>query len=434
MHNLPIEADYPASFRRRDAEELAAFIKQASSVELVGMKRVGISNFLRFFIYNPLVKKRYFATSNTFFIPVDLNELIESEVYPFWLLTFKRVLDAVEHDGFDEKFRDTVNARFNRAIQTRDHFLTIDGLRKTLIDIVEFGYKPVLFLIRFGRMKDAITPDLYLNLQGLRDATHKKLVYVFTGFRELAQLHRKVVEENTTSVFYRTMYIRPLEETDSDIIAQSLEKRYGLKIGSDMKKKLIELSGGHVQYLNICLIALHEYHITSSSAKSSSLSVIEHDERIALQSDELFSRLTDSEQKTLLSVIRGELLTSKNNDLPSYLLKTGMVKAVNRKYTVFSQFLRDHILNIDHTRSENKELYFTNKEHALFSMLKKNMGNICDRDAIIHNVWPEYSESGISDWAIDRLVARVRKKLKRMNSEFSIKTIRTRGFMLIEKG
>jgi len=67
-------------------------------------------------------------------------------------------------------------------------------------------------------------------------------------------------------------------------------------------------------------------------------------------------------------------------------------------------------------------------------MLKKNMGNICDRDAIIYNVWPEYSESGISDWAIDRLVARVRKKLKRMNSEFSIKTIRTRGFMLIEKG
>jgi len=428
MQNLPVEAEYPASFRSGEVAELAAFIKHASSVEFVGMKRVGISNFLRYFIYNPLVWKKYFGKNHTFFIPVDLNELIESEAYPFWLLTFKRVLDAVEHDGFNGAFKDAVNARFNRAIQTRDHFLTIDGLRKTLIDIVELGYLPVLFFIRFGRMKNSITPDLYLNLQGLRDATHKKLVYVFTGFRELSQMHPQVVGENTASVFYRTMYLRPLDDRNANIIAASLEKKYHLKVSSATRKNLIQLCGGHVQYLNTCYIALHEQDVTGNP-----LSKLMTDERISLISDELFSRLDDQEQKALLLVAHDKSIEAQSKKSVFYLYKSGLIQKVGKKEVIFSQFLLKYLLELERKDKENDILYLTDKEEALFRTLKKSAGEICDRDMIIKNVWPEYSESGISDWAIDRLVARLRNKLKKMNSEYVIKTMRTRGFMLIAR-
>jgi DNA-binding winged helix-turn-helix (wHTH) protein len=46
-------------------------------------------------------------------------------------------------------------------------------------------------------------------------------------------------------------------------------------------------------------------------------------------------------------------------------------------------------------------------------------------------VWPEVEELGVSDWAIDRLVARVRNKLKLQKSGFEIQTIKTRGYKLI---
>jgi len=39
-------------------------------------------------------------------------------------------------------------------------------------------------------------------------------------------------------------------------------------------------------------------------------------------------------------------------------------------------------------------------------------------------------EFGVSDWAIDRLVARVRVKLPQQNSPYEIVTVRTRGYKL----
>ena len=43
-----IESTYPLSFRQDEAGHLGEQLQQSHSVELVGMKRVGINNFLRF--------------------------------------------------------------------------------------------------------------------------------------------------------------------------------------------------------------------------------------------------------------------------------------------------------------------------------------------------------------------------------------------------
>jgi len=47
-------------------------------------------------------------------------------------------------------------------------------------------------------------------------------------------------------------------------------------------------------------------------------------------------------------------------------------------------------------------------------------------------VWPEVEGLGVSDWAIDRLVARVRSKLKKQKSKVRIVTVKTRGYKLIK--
>ncbi|MBI2025734.1 helix-turn-helix domain-containing protein, partial [Candidatus Kaiserbacteria bacterium] len=72
------------------------------------------------------------------------------------------------------------------------------------------------------------------------------------------------------------------------------------------------------------------------------------------------------------------------------------------------------------------------KEHLLYTLLDQHVNDICEREKIVETVWPEYSEFGVSDWAIDRLVARVRSKLKRQKSLYEIVTIRTRGYKLAQ--
>ena len=100
-----IEAKYPIDFRKEDAEKLGILLKNRRSVVLVGMKRVGISDFLRFFLYNPDVNKTYIKEDGHFFISVDLNDLVEREIFPFWILTLKRISDAVEEANVDKKIK-----------------------------------------------------------------------------------------------------------------------------------------------------------------------------------------------------------------------------------------------------------------------------------------------------------------------------------------
>src|SRR5690242_9453304 len=101
------EMQYPLEFREKDAKALGTFLMHRQSVQLIGMKRVGISNFLRFFLFHKDIKRQYLPQDGkNLFIPVDLNNLIERELFPFWRLTFKRIVDAVEMSLIDARLKE----------------------------------------------------------------------------------------------------------------------------------------------------------------------------------------------------------------------------------------------------------------------------------------------------------------------------------------
>jgi len=183
MESSVVEAAYPSSFREHDARTLGEHIRLRHSVDLIGMKRVGISNFLRFFLTHEQTHKLFIKEKNHLLIPVDLNDLVEREIYPFWTLTFKRIVDHIEKKHTASDVHEKISSLFLSSIQTNDLFLLMDGVRKALQLLVSANYIPTLFLLRFDRIKDVVTPEFFDNLQGLRDATHGKLAYVFTSFR-----------------------------------------------------------------------------------------------------------------------------------------------------------------------------------------------------------------------------------------------------------
>src|SRR3989338_11285310 len=120
VHSI-IEAKYPLSFRKKEAKELGEHLKLRHSVELVGTKRVGISDFLRFFLYRRGIVQKYIERRELYlFISVDLNDLVELEIFTFWILTFKRVNDAVQTASAGEKLKREVNILFLDSIQERD--------------------------------------------------------------------------------------------------------------------------------------------------------------------------------------------------------------------------------------------------------------------------------------------------------------------------
>ncbi len=424
------ETNYPPRFRKQDVKKLSQQINKRRNVVLIGMKRVGISNFLRFFLYHPGISETYLNSDKHIFVPVDLNDLVEREIYPFWVLTFKRISDSIEKSGLPNEVKNQIEAYFLDSIQSQDLFLTIDNLRKSLVFLTEKGYLPTLFLIRFDRMKGALTPELFSNFQGLIDATHQKLSYVFTSDHSLDQLEPAVFNKQAVSVFSDKLFIKPAEKSDSKIIFDSSIKQYNLKLKSDLSKQLLKFVDGHTQYLLFALISISE---NPSEIKPVELfDFLKNDERIALQSEELWETLSQREQEILIKVLEKQELSSDEIKDASYLINTGFFDLENYEIfnSIFTYFVK---IKNEEMKKDRSATELSKKEHLLLSFLETKKNDVCEREEIIDAVWPEAESLGVTDWAIDRLIARVRTKLLEYNNNYEIVTVKTRGYKLINK-
>lgn len=425
------EASYPIEFRKADATRLGEHLRHRRSVVLIGMKRVGISNFLRFFLFHNDVVQTYISPDEAhLFIPVDLNDLVEREIYPFWVLTFKRFLDFSLRAALPVAIKKQLEHLFSNSIQSQDLFLVIDGLRQAMRLVSNASIRPTLFFLRFDRMKDVVTPSFFDNLQGLKDATNGELAYVFTSYRSLDVLAPKVFAKTAVSVFVQPIALKPAKGEDMQVIYATYRAKFHVPLTVRLEKSLFALVRGYVQYLQLALLILHE-HGQEVCTEDELFTLLASDERITLQSEELWESLTHGEQGVLMRIMRGEAVSAADTATAKYLWDTGFVIAVNGRPAPFSKPFTHYLLNIgEQDRMEGKNAHFTRKEQLLVDILLEHKNEVCDRDAIITAVWPEYEELGGSDWAVDRLVSRVRSKLKQQGSKQEIITVRTRGYKI----
>ncbi len=426
---MVIESHYKIDFRSGISSELGQHLRNRHSVVLIGMKRVGISNFLRFFLYHDHIAQTYIEDKQKhLFIPMDLNDLVERELFPFWVLTLKRIADSVEKSHLNAEIKEEIESLFLDSIQSKDLFLMIEYVRRSLNKLLEQGILPTIFFLRFDRIKEAATAEFFANLEGLKASTHDRLSYVFTTSRDLNSLSEKTFSHTSLSLASNGMYLKPAEMKDQDIIYEAYQTRYNLNLSPSLKKTLLEIVGGYIQYLQLSLIILHEKN-SDVKDKEELFKTLVSDERISLQSEELWESLTEEEKQVLLKVGEGKKLSKQEKETGKYLFQTGFITEEGK---IFSPVF-EHFLSQIEKKNGQTNIELSKKEHLLFTYLRGNLDQICDREAIIEAVWPEEEALGVSDWAIDRLVARLRKKIKDQNENFEIVTVKTRGFKLIEK-
>ncbi len=432
MKSAVIETSYPLTFRRQEAEELGRHLKNRHSAVLIGMKKVGISNFLRFFLNNKDIAGTYIKDyKKHLFIPIDLNDLIECEVNPFWTLTLKRIVDCVDSSLIDEKIKNKINNMFLESIQLQDLFYTIDSVKLALSIITEQGYIPTLFFLRFDRMKDSVTTEFFANLEGIK-ASNQQVAFVFTSYQPLKKLFPLALPKTSWTVFFKNIYIPPAKKEDVGIIFEAYKKRFGISLLEDSQNYLFELVDGYTQYLQLALIFLHESKGQIKTKEDLYLG-LSSDERINFQSEELWESLDKDSQEVLFKIINKEKILSEEKKKTIYLWNTGFIKTIGTSNYIFSQLFEDYVKQKAKTATvKDLSKEFSKKENLLFTFLKENKDKICEREEIIEVVWPEEEDLGVSDWAIDKLVARVRNKLKLQKNDFEIQTIKTRGYKLIE--
>jgi DNA-binding winged helix-turn-helix (wHTH) protein len=400
-------------------------IARHHSMQLIGMKRVGINNLIQHFFAH----KNYPSNQTYLFVMVDLNNLVEREAFPFWQLTLKRIVDAVRDAKLPPQIEKKVTRIFENCIQYENILMTYDGIRESLHEIVNAGIYPVIFFTRFDRITNLLTEEFFDNLKGIHDAAQNRISYVFTSYRKLQELAPLASRNKTILDYLSTHYIKPAGESDSESIIRAFEQSFQIQIPEHEKKTIVQLAAGHVQYLQLSLTHYYEAHRENAENQNGNYAL---DERISMQSDELWESLGTQEQHILKKVHAEKIITSEDERLGAYLWNTGMIKNVGKRHVIFSP-LFDTFIESRITEKKAESLEFTKKEHLLFTCLLEHVDTICEREIIIEHVWPEDEDYGISDWSIDKLVERLRIKLAKKHPEYEIITVRTRGYKMMKR-
>lgn len=416
---------FDSNFRRSDAVALKQLLDTRRSILIIGIKRVGISNFLRFLLFDTASQKNLQSYKSQLIVYLDLNKLVERDIYPFWTLLLKRLVEVCTPDRVGEEIAKEGRHLFNTAIQLKDLQVTVDNIRALIELLTKRHISLTLVLNRFDRLWDVASPALLSNLSSLRDLSDDTLAFICTSFRPLT-LFPKLRGEQLG--FMSEYYFLPAKGVDALSLVDLHARQFNLKLTDTAAETVAKVSGGHAQYARILIgkkLLPREHEKEEKFIERAGT-----DEEVQLLSEEIYKNLNEAEQSLLISIARQDFVSNTELEKSQYLTKTGMVQRT-KTLSIFSPMFEFYLKHLGSSHTSTIE--FTKKEKLLFAYLHKHEGIVCERDAIIEAVWPEQAESGVSDWAIDRLVARVRAKLKKQKSHFEIVTVITRGYKLISK-
>lgn len=419
------EVSYPATFRKHETDEVLSLLASKQSLTLVGMKRVGVSNFLRFLANHPEVNKPSKGSRERLFVYLDANDLTEISLRQYWLLLLKRLVDASINVPTSQAH--IIPKRYDDLVKSggSEDILLLEALKEVVNLYAQADINVIIILARFDRLLPVFSEQFFGNLQSIIETAGNHISYVFTSYLPFHILCPQIYFSGSFSMFAKPYYLLPAESKDSAVIVEAFEKQRNITLPKLLRDPVIKLAGGHVQLLQLCLVVINEEFLKHHPDEKTLLLALNSDERILLQCDEIFESLTKNEQQYLLA-------KSINAAEPSdYLIKTGIIES-GGTHLAFSPIFNYYLQQ----KQKEKSVPFrpfsqlTRKESALLTYLNDKKSEICTRDELIGVVWPEFED--ISDWALDQLVSRLRKKLDVLDGGMHIVTNRGQGYQLVD--
>lgn len=227
---------------------------------------------------------------------------------------------------------------------------------------------------------------------------------------------------------YENIYYFPLYKyEDSAAFMRLLKNQWGINFSQNEEKKIFHVCGGHFWLIKEAVrrIAANKIWSTESFGMQFRLRTI-------------FNLLTESEQNVVKKIIVGQDNFNPDEDLSfKYLQRMNLIEANNIQINGF----KDLILNEEAKKTEftfkdeqfflndvpiNK--FFSRKELRVLKILMRKQNELVTRDELAKNLWS--SSEDYSDWAIDQLIARVRKRLKDLAvSPSLLASIRGKGYI-----
>jgi len=362
-----------------------------------------------------------FEDDHHFLVPQLLDNIqivkkILGNDYESYILSY---FELTPNSTFDDLKNSVLKEIIHRKIK-------IPSFRK-LEDIMNWldkkNYKVVLFILRI---------DLFFNNNSLYKIQDFFRIYKisFIGFSHinLASRQFKQFKSICSALFQNIIYEKLYDYKDIEAFFNYLEELFRIKLPVLLKKEIFKTCGG-----NLWLVkqAVRYFRNNPNSGIHEVLSHNELLEKAAL----VWERLLPDEKRTAIKILNEEPLTDDEKVNFEYLIKIGFFIEKDREYTLAIPLLskvvdikpKTHFVNLRNdgiylgNRIISDEL--TQQEEKILKYFIENKNKVISRYHLGDRIWKN-NEDAYSDWALDRLIFRLREKLYSLGLSKNIIKIR----------
>jgi len=235
----------------------------------------------------------------------------------------------------------------------------------------------------------------------------------------------------TDTHLYENIFYYPLyDNKDLYTFFSYMEKKWTMKIPGEIKNKIISNCGGHLWFVKEMI---REY------AKEKKINL--DNDGIQFRLEAFYKSLLPSEQSTLTKIVRGlNDFTPIEKHCINFFKKMNFLDSRNQcqiklynKY-LLTQFESASTIKVTGNEVELNQIsidrLFSRKESRVIKYLIQNPDRLIPREEIAKCIWPMNTQEKYSDWAIDQIIARVRKRMKQLALPTDmIRTLRGKGFI-----
>jgi hypothetical protein len=448
---IKIRYPFPKKYVDTYVKKLFGAIKRGECATFVWVATAGRRIMNRFIVDNfDLFKKELPHGKNYLLIYVELLDLTEESQSGYLRLIGKTFIETCQkRKDLNLKFTEKEVRIFKDERAAYAELL--EALKNLISRLINLGAEVVIFLGEIDELK-FINTIFCNNLRSIWNFFDSKLHYVFL-LKDVRLIFAKdYFGEELGYLFFQNVFYAPLSKENENYLVDYFEGKTGYQLTQEKRKIVSQMCDGHPYFLKLAIEVLAKGDVPRAPLSPEKVAgILQANYEIRAVSRRIIESQTDDAQKTL-----GEIATKKIYKLPEEEAKTlislGLVRKTKKGYyQPFCRLLQDAILkrtmpsvpsvglpkklafdselNSIVFQGKPIEEKFTRQEYELLAFFLKEPNKLHSRDKIADTIWGKESYEKYSDWAIDQLISKLRKKLKRLGVvDKALVTLRGRGY------
>ncbi len=258
----------------------------------------------------------------------------------------------------------------------------------------------------------------------------------FPTIRTITIFEADITHPNTVSYLppstrlYQNISRYPLYTPEDTLrFIKLLERQWDIRVSTKEQERIVTYCGGHFWLVKEAIRTL-----TSAPSWSP------EDDGMSFRLRTLFNLFSPSEQSVLTKITRSVTdLTSQEQESLSYLTSMRVIEKNHITIKMLHNFLLGREAKLESFVVEGGKIllnhvpvnsFFSRQEERVMKLLITHSGEVVSRDLIATAIWPTNTQENYSDWAIDQLMRRLRKRIADLSlSPKRLSVVRGKGYL-----